>query len=200
MMKIAVFSDIHGNYKALEAVMNMIAKEKADRIIFLGDIFQKGNEEIKCLEFLMNSDIICVKGNCELYLEKGVEIDSDVKQMKDYYDNMREQLTPEQIEFVHSLPLGCEIRINGKSILFSHFLIKDKSATYPFYQLSDINTKTFSDAVSKMNEYDLVAVGHTHRNFSENNVVGVSAAGIGKPTFMLIDTNEKFLYRYISEE
>ncbi|MCR4639748.1 metallophosphoesterase [Ruminococcus sp.] len=42
-MKIAVFSDVHGNLKALEAVLEQIKAAKPDKTVFLGDIFQRGN-------------------------------------------------------------------------------------------------------------------------------------------------------------
>ena len=45
-MKIAVFSDVHGNLEALEKVLGQIRKQNADKTIFLGDIFQRGNHII----------------------------------------------------------------------------------------------------------------------------------------------------------
>lgn len=86
--------------------------------------------------------------------------------------------------------------------MVSHFLIKNKEAAYPYYQLADMNTDMFSNAVksSEIQKYDLVVVGHTHKNFVIENVVGVSAAGIGKPTFILIEIDETVSYRYISGE
>lgn len=36
-MKIAVFTDIHGNYPALKTIMEDINKTKFDEVIFLGD-------------------------------------------------------------------------------------------------------------------------------------------------------------------
>ena len=51
-MKVAVFSDIHGNLKALDKVLSQIQKENVDQIVFLGDIFQRGNEEYACLDIL----------------------------------------------------------------------------------------------------------------------------------------------------
>lgn len=75
-MKIAVFSDVHGNLKELKAVLEQIKEKNADLTVFLGDIFQRGNEETECLELLKDNEIICLKGNCELYLEHGVDIDS----------------------------------------------------------------------------------------------------------------------------
>ena len=63
-MKIAVFSDVHGNLKALKTVLNQIKEQDADLTVFLGDVFQRGKEETECLELLKNSGIVCLKGNC----------------------------------------------------------------------------------------------------------------------------------------
>ena len=82
-MKIAVFSDIHGNLKALKEVLGQIKGENTDLTVFLGDIFQRGNEETECLDLLKASGIICLKGNCELYVQHGVEIDPDVEYLRD---------------------------------------------------------------------------------------------------------------------
>ena len=201
-MRIAVFSDIHGNFDALKFVTELIEQEHADKTFFVGDIFQRGNKEIECLEYLMNSEIICVKGNCELYLDNGVQIDSDVEHLRDYYDDMRKKLTAEQRYFIHTLPLYYEINVNGRRILLSHFLFRDKEAAYPYYQLSDMDTDVFTNAVKtdEIQKYDLVVVGHAHKNFAVENVVGVSAAGIGKPTFVLIEIGETVSYRYVSGE
>ena len=76
--------------------------------MFLGDIFQRGNEETECLELLKNNGIICLKGNCELYLEHGIDIDPDVEYLKDYYDGMRGKLTDEQMQFISHMPLFYE--------------------------------------------------------------------------------------------
>lgn len=201
-MRIAVFSDIHGNFDALKFVTELIEQEHADKTFFVGDIFQRGNKEIECLEYLMNSEIICVKGNCELYLDNGVQIDSDVEHLRDYYDDMRKKLTAEQRYFIHTLPLYYEINVNGRRILLSHFLFRDKEAAYPYYQLSDMDTDVFTNAVKtdEIQKYDLVVVGHAHKNFTVENVVGVSAAGIGKPTFLLIEIGETVSYRYVFGE
>lgn len=201
-MRIAVFSDIHGNFDALKFVTELIEQEHADKTFFVGDIFQRGNKEIECLEYLMNSEIICVKGNCELYLDNGIQIDSDVEHLRDYYDDIRKKLTAEQRYFIHTLPLYYEINVNGRRILLSHFLFRDKEAAYPYYQLSDMDTDVFTNAVKtdEIQKYDLVVVGHAHKNFTVENVVGVSAAGIGKPTFLLIEIGETVSYRYVFGE
>ena len=191
-MKIAVFTDIHGNLKALKTVLGQIKEKRADKTGFLGDIFQRGSEEIECLELLKKSGAICLKGNCELYLEHGVDIDPDVEYLRAYYDGMREKLSSEHMQFITQMPLFHEEECDGHKMLFSHFLFSDINAPYPFFQLSSLKNGIFDEACKSKDlaEYDLVAIGHSHRNFEKENVVSVSAAGLEGSSFLLIETGE----------
>lgn len=191
-MKIAVFSDVHGNLKALKAVLEHIKEKNTDMTVFLGDIFQRGNEETECLELLKDNEIICLKGNCELYLEHGVDIDPDVEYLRDYYDGMRKKLTDEQMQFIKQMPLFYVNEFHGHKIHFSHFLFSDINSSYPFLQLSDLENGVF-DKVCKSEEfsrYELVVVGHSHQNFVNGNVVSVSASGLEGASYLLIEMNE----------
>ncbi|MBI4834934.1 MAG: metallophosphoesterase family protein [Planctomycetes bacterium] len=49
-MKYAIFSDIHGNLEALEAVMEKLAAEKPDRYICVGDIVGYGADPNECIK------------------------------------------------------------------------------------------------------------------------------------------------------
>lgn len=191
-MKIAVFTDIHGNFRALKTILEQISAKNPDRIIFLGDIFQRGNEETECLELLKADGIICLKGNCELYAEHGVDIDPDVEYLRAYYDGIRNKLTDEQMRFIRQMPLFLEQEYHGHKIRFSHFLFSDVHAAYPFLQLSSLKNGVFDSACKseEVLKYDLWVIGHSHRNFENGNVVSVSAAGLEEPSYLLIEVNE----------
>ena len=191
-MKIAVFTDVHGNLKALKTVLAQIAERNVDMTVFLGDIFQRGNEETECLELLKDSGIICIKGNCELYIEHGVDIDPDVEYLRDYYDGMRNKLTEEQMQFIKQMPLFYEKECHGHKILFSHFLFSDMDAAYPFLQLSSLKNGVFDMALKSddVMKYELVVIGHSHQNFVNGNVVSVSASGLEGGSFLVIEENE----------
>ena len=191
-MKIAVFTDIHGNLKALKNVLEQIKEKGADKTIFLGDIFQRGNDEIECLELLKKSGVTCLKGNCELYIEHSVDIDPDVEYLRPYYEGMRQKLTSEQMNFIRQMPLFHEEDCLGHKMRFSHFLFSDIEAPYPFYQLSSLKDGTFDKAChsGEVTKYDLVAVGHSHQNFERENVVSVSASGLEGASFLLIEADE----------
>jgi len=191
-MKIAVFSDIHGNLKALKEVLEQIKEKNVDLTVFLGDIFQRGHEEIECLELLKDSEIVCLKGNCELYMQYGVDIDPDVEYLRDYYDETRKKLTSEHMQFIREMPLFYESECNGHKIHFSHFLFSDINAAYPFFQLSDLKNGVFDKACESedVTKYELAVIGHCHQNFVKGNVVSVSASGLEGASFLLIDDNE----------
>lgn len=202
-MKIAVFSDIHGNLKALKTVLEQIREKKADLTVFLGDIFQRGNEEFECLELLKASGIICLKGNCELYAEHGVDVDPDVEHLREYYDSIRKRLTAEQKAFISNMPLLYEAECCGHKMRFSHFLFLDVDVPYPFLPLSSLKNGDFDKAClsDEVMEYELVAVGHSHGNFVKGNVVSVSASGLEGASWLLIEADEEFLsYERISIE
>lgn len=200
-MKIAVFSDVHGNLKALKTVLEQIIEKDVDLTVFLGDIFQRGNEEIECLELLKDNEIICLKGNCELYMEHGVDIDPDVEYLRDYYDETRKKLTGEQMQFIKQMPLFYENECHGHKIRFSHFLFSDINLSYPFLQLSDLKNGVF-DKVCKSEDvmkYELVVIGHSHQNFVKGNVVSVSASGLEGASYLLIEDNEDIVsFEYIN--
>ena len=191
-MKIAVFSDIHGNLEALKNVLAQIKEQNVDKVVFLGDIFQRGNEELECLDLIKENKIICVKGNCELYLQYGIDIDTDVEHLREYYDTTRVKLSDEQMQFVKDMPLYYVNECNGHKIRFSHFLFADINAPYPFFQLEDLKNGVFDNACKseEVKAYDLLVVGHSHQNFVKENVVSVSASGLEGASYLLIEDNE----------
>lgn len=191
-MKIAVFSDIHGNLGALKAVLAQIKEKNADLTVFLGDIFQRGNEEFECLELLKASDIVCLKGNCELYAEHGVDVDPDVEHLRDYYDGIRKKLTEEQMRFIRQMPLFYETECHGHKLHFSHFLFLDMEKPYPFLPLSSLRDGSFDRACEGENvtKYDLAVIGHCHENFVKGNVVSVSASGLEGASYLIIEVND----------
>ena len=195
-MKIAVFSDVHGNQKALEAVLKQIDEKNPDLSVFLGDVFQRGTEETECLDLLKDAGIMCLKGNCELYVQHGVDIDPDVEYLRGYYDGIRKKLTDGQMQFIRQMPLLFEKECCGHRIRFSHFLFSDIDSPYPFLQLSSLRNGLFDQACQseEMKVYDLVVVGHSHQNFVKGNVVSVSATGLEGASYLLIEADQEAVH------
>ena len=51
-MKIALFSDIHANHDALEAVLRAVDREKVDALVCLGDTVGYGAQPNECCDIV----------------------------------------------------------------------------------------------------------------------------------------------------
>lgn len=73
-MKYMIISDIHGDIYKLNNVLDIYVKEKCNKIIILGDLFNYGidlnkNDIINRLN-IMKDSIIYVRGNCDINVSK----------------------------------------------------------------------------------------------------------------------------------
>ena len=62
-MKYLLFSDVHGNLEALEALLARISEEKPDKIFFLGDVVGYGANPSECLQTVADMSDLCLAGN-----------------------------------------------------------------------------------------------------------------------------------------
>ena len=59
-MRLGIISDIHGNFVALEAVLEELDHRGIDRLICLGDVVGYGPDSDLCLDVLAARDTITV--------------------------------------------------------------------------------------------------------------------------------------------
>lgn len=81
-MKLIIASDIHGDYSAARSLIDIVKKEKADKLIILGDILYHGPRndlpsgyEPKAVIALLNQYkdiVIAVRGNCDAEVDQMV--------------------------------------------------------------------------------------------------------------------------------
>ena len=117
-MKLAVFTDIHGNLEALKAIINDIKSKNVDEIICLGDTIGLGSESKECLDLIIENNIKMVLGNHELCALYGTDIDSSINSnvQKEHYKWIRESLTTKEIDFLKKCPLYYECNISYNNI------------------------------------------------------------------------------------
>jgi predicted phosphodiesterase len=65
-MRVAVISDIHANYHALEAVLAEVTAEAPDELWCLGDIVGYGPDPNRCCEIVRERADLCLCGNHDL--------------------------------------------------------------------------------------------------------------------------------------
>ena len=75
-MRIAVFSDVHANLRALEAVLAEIDASRFDGIWCLGDIVGYGPKPNDCAALLQGRATICLAGNHDLVVVGKIPIDA----------------------------------------------------------------------------------------------------------------------------
>lgn len=164
--KIAVFSDVHGNYQALCAIMDDIRKKNIDNIICLGDVIAIGPNPKECLDVIINNNIRMVLGNHEIYYLKGIEIDDEMSEIvKIHHQWIKRQLSATHLDFLSNCPLSITDNLGDYKVVYQHFLLNsDLDDQYPFDELSIIKDGTIKDKVAKL-DADIIMVGHEHNAF-----------------------------------
>src|SRR5436190_7156321 len=74
-MRIAVISDIHANYHALEAVLAAIRREGPDQVWCLGDLVGYGPRPNDCTTTVKNAVRVCLVGNHDLGVIGRISLD-----------------------------------------------------------------------------------------------------------------------------
>lgn len=101
---LAIISDIHANYEALSAVYLDILSQGCDKIICLGDVVGYGASPIECIDFMMENNITCLRGNHDSY---AVDIGGDWKIQpfaKEVIYWLQEKLDPPHMDWLRNLP------------------------------------------------------------------------------------------------
>jgi serine/threonine protein phosphatase 1 len=62
---VTVIGDVHGCYKTLKALVEMIPEEHKETICFAGDLIDRGPGSMEVVQFVMDNGYDCVQGNHE---------------------------------------------------------------------------------------------------------------------------------------
>ena len=198
-MKIAVFSDIHGNVPALEAILADVKTENIDKIIFLGDAIAIGPKPKECLDILMQNDIIYVLGNHELYYTVGTHIDKGMEVEEwEHQTWITKQLGKKYKTYLQSLPIFYNLESEGKTYSFSHFILARERGLFPFEEMATVKVNGPEMYVDLQNA-DYTFIGHEHKPFvvSKNNkhIIDVGSSGCTKDNkthYTIFDTATGF--------
>ena len=98
-LKLAVIADIHGNYPALQAVLNEIKRQGCDRVISLGDIAGYYCMINECIDCCREHGIVNVLGNHDFYLVSGEGCPRSMSANK-CLDYQRKIITPKNMQWL----------------------------------------------------------------------------------------------------
>ena len=152
-MKYFIFSDIHGNLEALEAVLGVLSEEKECIPICLGDIVGYGPNPRECIQAVKDRNILCLVGNHDHAAIEEMDISYFNPYAKEAVLWTRSILQEQDVEFLRSLPV---IRTLGNMTLVHATPCDPESWNYLF---------TLFDAQSNFKCFDtqLCFVGHSHQ-------------------------------------
>jgi putative phosphoesterase len=178
-MRIAVISDIHGNYTALQAVLADIKNQNVDQFVCLGDTVTLGPQPKEVLEALRETKCIFIKGNHEQALldpEFAEEFEITSHLIPDLYW-CREQLTPADLKQIEGFESKHEIRLpNGVTILFFH-----GSPLSPTHLIQATTDQRVLDEYFAGQKASVFVGGHSHiqmyRRFGNKLLINAGSVG-----------------------
>lgn len=151
-MKIALISDIHGNWFYLQSVVQQLETDQVDLVYCLGDLVGYYDAPEAVVDWCMRNNIACVKGNHEKYLLNELTFDPQKEQ---YYRIQIHQaaLNETHLSYLRNLPDSIEVTHEGRSFYLTHSKPAD-CESYAF----DVDQLDRASLLS----YDYYCFGHTH--------------------------------------
>jgi putative phosphoesterase len=153
---IATLYDIHGNLRALEAVLEEIPDEAT--IVVGGDVCFRGDQPAKTLERLraLGDRVVWVRGNTDREL------------------TAESHVSDEQLAFLHGLPATAQI----DRVLYVHASPRNDMDIFTERTPEERIAFLFEDV-----DADVVVCGHTHMQF-ERTIAGkrvINSGSVGMP-------------------
>jgi len=130
-VRIALFSDVHGNGVAFRAMLADLAELEVDQVVCLGDHAQGGPQPAECLELLRELNCPAVMGNSDHFL---LTLDPGEEEFtKGQIENAKwskSQLSAELLAFHRSFEPTAEVDLGGgRTLLAFHGTPRSRDET-----------------------------------------------------------------------
>ena len=184
-MRVAIFSDIHGNLPALEAVLADIAAQQPDLVYCLGDLVGYGASPNEVTERIRAEAIPTVMGN----YDDGVGFGRDECGCA-YRDPVDRELgdrslawtkshtSAENKAFLRTLHKEIRFEADGRRVLLVHGSPRKLNE----YLFEDRPLSSFQRLAASSNA-DVIVFGHTHKPYAKtvDGVLFTNDGSVGKP-------------------
>lgn len=102
----AILGDIHSNWEALTAVLADAETQDVNHYACIGDIVGYNADPVLCLDKIREITKVCIRGNHDHYCSYDERLDDFQPLAADVIDWTRRQLSNDQTEYLHNLPLS----------------------------------------------------------------------------------------------
>jgi len=180
-MRVALISDIHGNFVALKAVLVSLRASHVSQIVCLGDVATVGPQPLQVIRQLREMDIPIAMGNMDAWLlnpKPHAYRDENTRWITEIELWGAEQLASSDLDYLRTFPSQVEVSLSSDtSLLCVHGSPRSDTdivlATTPEDELE----RMLSDC-----QATVVAGGHTHtqmlRRFREMTVINPGSVGL----------------------
>jgi serine/threonine protein phosphatase 1 len=196
MSRTIAIGDVHGCYNTLLKLIRKLPKNS--KLIFLGDLCNRGKYTKEVIEFVIKNNHRCLIGNNEAMMYKYLR--SSVLWRKNpsgrgkttiqsYKKDSKPRKTIEKhLQWIKSLPLYLELKLNNKKLFLTHgfglpyYKRKDhKSSTIPLYT-NRFDDKTYMKNWEDFEKYKVINI-FGHCVFKEvmlgKNFIGIDTGCVG---------------------
>jgi predicted phosphodiesterase len=179
-VRIALFSDIHGNVRGLDACLeDLRAQGNADALVGAGDFCMDGPRPREVLERLREVGALCLRGNTDRYVSDLEAFPNDGSEEGVALQWQRERLGDEWIGWLAKLPFALHFGDGADGLLAVHANPKtDDEHIWP-----DAPDEFLERVTSRVVERT-IAFGHLHlpytRMWRDRLFVNVASAGLPK--------------------
>jgi len=174
-----IFSDIHANLEALQAILADTASLPIDRAICLGDVVGYYADPEACVKLIRERNVLCSQGNHDA-VASGLEDPTGFNPIaSEMIRWTQERLSPESRNWLASLPTKIEFQSECCGV---HGSLRDRDE----YMMSKVAIRSNFMMMREMTGERIVFFGHTHRRaaftlvegdevlFSQNDDIDVS--------------------------
>ncbi|MBT8339667.1 MAG: metallophosphoesterase family protein [Desulfatitalea sp.] len=152
-MRIAVLSDIHGNFEAFQAILADMDRLQPDDVACLGDCIGYGPEPEAVMQTIMERGIDTILGNHEMAALDSVHLNWFNPMAKRSLEITLTMLSEASLSFIQTLPF---FRV-AHGHRFVHGYPPDSAQTYLFQKTTFMLRQSF-----QVLEERLCFIGHTH--------------------------------------
>lgn len=183
-MKIAIISDIHGNFEALKATLKDMKKRKVDKIICLGDIIAKGVHPKECIKLIKQKCEIVLQGNCDAHFAMEYKNNHEINEQEQKRIKWNQSLiNKKEREYLLNLPISYEFYMSGSLVRLFHATPTTNSKA--ILNVDSIETKYQmflpSEKTQSQNIADIVIYGHIHYPYMDKlynkTIINVGSVG-----------------------
>jgi putative phosphoesterase len=184
-MRMAIFSDVHGNLPALDAVLADIRGQEAGSIYCLGDLVGYAPFPNEVMERIRAAAIPTVMGNYDDGVGFGRDEcgcayrEAEERKLGDQsFAWTKGQTTPENATYLRQLPASIRADIDGTRVLLVH----GSPRRINEYLFEDRPVSSFQRLAASSNA-DVIVFGHTHKPYAKlvDHVWFVNVGSVGKP-------------------